>query len=124
MRTGIEFCGDIRFSIECIAQYLGTQLVRGFAGFVRKEQDAACYRLLIIGEAAKRLIARHPDGIEQVSTNEYDLLANLTEAARMRDRMIHRFWDTNYRTVFETICNDLPKLTGYINRLGATLAHA
>ncbi|MBN3791606.1 HepT-like ribonuclease domain-containing protein [Burkholderia sp. Ac-20353] len=122
MRAGVELCHDILFSVECIAQHLGSLMVRGFASFRQKERDAACYRLLIIGEAAKRLITRHPEGIEYVSTGEYDLLANLTQAARMRDRMIHCFWDTDHDKVFVTIRDDLPKLKDSIHRLGATLA--
>ncbi|KVT39980.1 DUF86 domain-containing protein [Burkholderia ubonensis] len=122
MRAGVELCHDILFSVECIAQHLGTLVIRGFACLRPKEQDAACYRLLIIGEAAKRLISRHPEGIEHVSTGEYDLLANLTGAARMRDRMIHRFWDTDHDKVLVTIRDDLPKLKDFIRRLVATLA--
>ncbi|RQS67503.1 DUF86 domain-containing protein [Burkholderia sp. Bp8963] len=122
MRAGVDLCHDIRFSIECIALHLGTLVICGFACFRQKERDAACYRILIIGEAAKSLIARHREGIEQSSTGEYDLLANLTQAARMRDMMIHRFWDTDYDVVILTIRDNLPELKDSIHRLGATLA--
>jgi len=122
MRAGVERCGDILFSIECIKQHLATPAVRGFASFMQKEWDAASYRMLIIGETAKNLIAHHRQSIEQVSTQTYDLLANLREVARMRDRLIHHFWATKHDVVFLTIQDDLPKLKDYIHRLEAVLA--
>lgn len=121
MRAGVELCGDILFSIDCIEQHLGTPAER-MNYFMQKEQDAACYRLLIIGESAKSLIERHSKNIEQVSTKEYDLLANLRGAAKMRDRLIHHFWSANHHIVFLAIQHDLPKLKDYVHRLDTRLA--
>jgi uncharacterized protein with HEPN domain len=122
MRAGVERCHDILFSIECIKQYLATAAVRGFASFMQKERDAASYLLMIIGETAKNLMKHHRQSIEQVSTEKYDLLANLKDAAKMRDSPIHHFWATKHDIVFSTIQNDLPKLKDFVYRLGAILA--
>jgi uncharacterized protein with HEPN domain len=60
--------------------------------------------------------------MHQSTTKEYDLLANLKGAAKMRDRLSHHFWSTNHYMVFLTIQDDLPKLKDYVHRLSAILA--
>lgn len=55
----------------------------------------------IVGEAAKHvspdLRAAHPD-------------VPWTAAARMRDRLIHHYFDINLDTLWQTVPDDLPRL--------------
>lgn len=74
-----------------------------------KVQKRAYVRSLeIIGEAVKNLpkelLAEYPD-------------INLKGAAKMRDRLIHGYFDIDYEIVWDVIQKDIPKLQKQINFL-------
>lgn len=75
----------------------------GFNDFIKNEVQKRAYlrSLEIIGEAVKNLpkplLENHPS-------------VNLKGAARMRDRLIHGYFDIDYAIVWGVIKNDIPKL--------------
>ena len=74
----------------------------------KKTQSAVVHQLLVIGEAVKRLspffCADHPE----IPWAAY---------ARMRDRMIHRYGEILVEEVWNTACNDIPKLLAVVEPL-------
>ena len=70
--------------------------------------DAVRVRLIEIGEAVKGL-----DSESRVSEPDIRWAA----AARMRDRLAHRYYDTEVAIVEATISNDLPQLLAGVRRL-------
>ena len=64
-------------------------------------QDAACYRLAVIGEALNHLsedfAAQHPD-------------LQVPEARGMRNRLNHEYYDIDLDVVWDTITTDIPDL--------------
>lgn len=70
--------------------------------------DAVRIRLLEIGEAVKSLP-------HEVTSVEPEI--PWTQIARMRDRLAHRYFDTNHAIVAATLEHDLPALADAIERL-------
>ena len=74
--------------------------------------DAVRIRLLEIGEAVKALPAEtliSQPGIPW------------SQIARMRDRLAHRYFDTDHAVVRATVDNDLPELERAVQSLAETL---
>jgi uncharacterized protein with HEPN domain len=74
--------------------------------------DAVRIRLLEIGEAVKALPA------EMLSSQPS---IPWTQITRMRDRLAHRYFDTDHAVLQATVDNDLPELEHAIQALAATL---
>ena len=74
--------------------------------------DAVRIRLLEIGEAVKALPA------EVLSSQPAIPWAQI---ARMRDRLAHRYFDTDHAVVQATVDNDLPELERAVQALAETL---
>jgi uncharacterized protein with HEPN domain len=112
MRGEAEFLRDMLDS----AVRLQRELVgKSYAFFLADEtlQDAVVLRLMIIGEAAKK-----------ISTATRATLAGIPfdEIARMRDVMVHVYWRINHRIVWDTAIQDVPvlirELTTYLDSGG------
>ncbi len=71
-----------------------------------KTQDAVIRRLMIIGGAAKNLPETWRD---QHTTIPW------RQTSRMRDRLIHNYFEVNEDTVWEVLTVELPKLIAYVH---------
>lgn len=74
-------------------------------------QDAILYQIIVLGEAAKSVAKTDAGLASDLSEIEWSLLA------RMRDRVAHRYWETDRELVWATATRDIPELR-------ATLANA
>lgn len=70
--------------------------------------DAVRVRLMEIGEAVKAL---SPELLDREPGIPW------AEMARMRDRLAHRYFDTNHAIVEHTVHHDLPELEAAVERL-------
>jgi uncharacterized protein with HEPN domain len=78
-------------------------------------RDTILYQIVVLGEAAK-VVAKGPASLgDELSEDELSLLS------RMRDRVAHRYWETDHEIVWSTAINDIPPLIttldAAINRL-------
>ncbi len=74
-------------------------------------QDAIVRNIEIIGEAANRIEKMAPD-----FTAHHPQLP-WTEMRRMRNKMIHNYFDVDWKIVWSTVINDLPRLKQQIDGL-------
>jgi uncharacterized protein with HEPN domain len=74
-------------------------------------QDAILYQIIVLAEAAKMVVKADADLANELSEIEWSLLA------KMRDRVAHRYWETDRELVWATATKDIPEL-------GATLSAA
>lgn len=74
--------------------------------------DAVRMRLLEIGEAVKAL----PDDLLRTEPE-----VAWKEVARMRDHLVHRYFDTSHSILRATVEQDLPPLSSGVHRIGESL---
>jgi uncharacterized protein with HEPN domain len=100
MRDETAFLFDMLDAAQLIQQYV-TGLTRQQFDNDVKTQDAVIHRLTIIGEAAKK-----------ISQQTRLLLPTLPfdNMARMRDKVIHVYWRTEFDIVWDTASNDMQPL--------------
>jgi uncharacterized protein with HEPN domain len=67
-------------------------------------QDAILYQIVVLGEAAKAVVKADADLATDLSDAEWSLLA------KMRDRVAHRYWETDRELVWATATKDIPEL--------------
>lgn len=67
-------------------------------------QDAILYQIIVLGEAAKAVAKADADLTTELSKVEWSLLA------KMRDRVAHRYWETDRELVWATATLDIPVL--------------
>jgi uncharacterized protein with HEPN domain len=98
---------DILDSSRLAVRHLGDVSREQFSGDIER-QDAVIRRLLIVGEAARR-----------VSQETRDRMPDLPWASMiaMRNLMIHEYDDVDMGIVWDTIRNDLPPLIAALSRL-------
>ena len=89
----------IRDAIQYIIQY--TEAGRESFLADRKTQDAVVRNLEIIGEATKRLSSSLKDAHSDISWKPI---------AGMRDKLIHDYFGTNIKLVWDVVERDLPAL--------------
>jgi uncharacterized protein with HEPN domain len=98
---------DIEAAIEAIRSHLRRgDLSDGLVS------DAVRIRLLEIGEAVKAL---PPDLLSSQPGIPW------SQIARMRDRLAHRYFDTDHAILQATVDNDLPELENAVKALAASL---
>jgi uncharacterized protein with HEPN domain len=96
-----------------IAQYLG----RGRDAYDRDSaiRDAIVYQIVVLGEAAKTVVAADASIASEIADVEWSLLA------RMRDRVTHQYFGVDHEIVWSTAKNDVPRikaaLTNALERL-------
>jgi uncharacterized protein with HEPN domain len=73
-----------------------------------RTQDAVVRRLMVIGEAAKKIEASTRASLPHVPFDDI---------ARMRDKITHTYWRTDLQIVWETTTKDLPALIGALGAL-------
>mgnify|MGYP002781159650 CR=1 FL=1 len=83
---------------------------RSFQDFMNDQalQDAVVFRVLIVGEAAKRVSAVMRARYPQVPWGL---------AAAMRNRIIHEYDRIHFQTVWDTVKSDLPVLLEQLERI-------
>jgi uncharacterized protein with HEPN domain len=100
------------------ATSIGAYTARGRDAFENDPavRDAILYQIIVLGEAAKAVAMADAALAEELSDVEWSLLA------RMRDRVAHRYWETDHDVVWATATKDIPELRttliAAISRLG------
>lgn len=100
MRQYRLYLQDILQAIENIEDFITGMDFESFKEDT-KTTSAVIRQFEIMGEASKQIPS---DVREQYSHVPW------SELARMRDKLIHGYFQVNYRTVWNTIRNDLPSL--------------
>ncbi len=67
-------------------------------------RDAILYQIIVLGDAAKAALSADPS----LETSYPDI--DWSPVARMRDRVAHHYWATDYRIVWDTACDAVPTL--------------
>ena len=88
------------------AEAIGDYAARGRESFEEDAtvRDAILYQIVVIGEAAKAVIAADPTISSEVPSIEWSLWA------KMRDRITHQYWATDRDIVWSTASADVPEL--------------
>ena len=76
----------------------------------KKSQQAVIYSLLIVGEAATKIMDRYP---EYASLNSHIPWRSMRG---MRNRFAHGYFDINLNVVWDTVQNAVPDLLVQIDR--------
>jgi uncharacterized protein with HEPN domain len=99
VRPDPERVADI---LDAIAR-IERRMTEDFERFARDEmlQIWVVHHLEIVGEAAKHLSPGYRAGRPDIPWNEI---------IRMRDRLVHGYWDVDVRTTWSTVQRDLPML--------------
>ena len=77
----------------------------------KRTQNAVVMSLMIIGEAAARIMDRHPDFVAQHPETRW------RDMRGMRNRIAHGYFDIDLELVWQTVHNGLPILQGQMLRL-------
>ena len=87
---------------DAIAGYVA----RGRAVFDKDSavREAIVYQIVVIGEAAKAVVAADPSVVSDVPAVEWTLLA------RMRDKVTHQYWAVDSEIVWSTAERDVPAI--------------
>lgn len=98
----IERVKHIIAATNAVASYV----VRGRAAFDDDAtvRDAILYQIIVIGEAAKGVIAADETIAAEIPSVEWSLWA------KMRDRVTHQYWATDNTIVWLTATRDVPDL--------------
>ncbi|CAI8832207.1 HepT-like ribonuclease domain-containing protein [Methylocaldum szegediense] len=84
----------------------------------RKTQQAVILNLLIIGEAATKLVNEYPDFVATYPEIPWKPIRG------MRNRMVHGYFEINLDVVWDTIRESLPKLEQQLLNLSQQLEKA
>ena len=79
-------------------------------------RDAILYQIVVLGEAAKVVSKSAASFGELLSQEDLSLLS------RMRDRISHRYWETDHEIVWSTAISDIPTLSIALNKAIERLA--
>ncbi|MEW5719443.1 MAG: DUF86 domain-containing protein [Chloroflexota bacterium] len=107
MRDQRLYLEDILTAIESIETFVAGMDLETFQAD-DKTASAVIRKFEIIGEAARHV----PEDIRTA----YSKVA-WKEMAGMRDRLIHFYMGVNYRLIWQTIKNDLPRTKTHIQRI-------
>ena len=77
----------------------------------KRTQQAVIMNLIIIGEAATKLMESHPDFTDAHPEVPWRSMRG------MRNRIAHGYFDINIDVVWETVQTALPELLGHLNRV-------
>lgn len=72
-------------------------------------RDACCMNLIIIGEAARRILERWPD----FAVSHPDV--GWHRMTGIRNRVAHGYEDINFEIVWDTLIGELPELIARVN---------
>ena len=74
-------------------------------------RDACCMNLIIIGEAAKRIVETWPDFAASQADFGWHRMTGI------RNRVAHGYEDINFEIVWDTLVGELPDLIARVDRL-------
>ncbi|MEO8527549.1 MAG: DUF86 domain-containing protein [Pseudolysinimonas sp.] len=106
----IDYLTHILTAIERISGYAAGLDAAGFATDERT-QDAVIRNIEVIGEASRRIQARHPE-----FAVEHPELP-LASAYQMRNAVAHGYFEVDVDIVWKTVVNDLPSLAELVRAL-------
>ena len=88
------------------AEAIGRYVERGRAAFASDPalRDAIVYQIVVVGEAAKAVVAADPSLEAELAQIEWSLLA------KMRDKVTHRYWAINEEIVWATAERDIARI--------------
>ena len=91
---------------------IGRYVDRGRAAFDRDLaiRDAIVYQIVVIGEAAKAVLAADPAIAADFPEIEWSLLA------RMRDKVTHQYWAVDPEIVWSTAERDVPAIRTLLSK--------
>jgi uncharacterized protein with HEPN domain len=94
------------------ASAIATYAARGRAAFENDStvRDAILYQIVVIGEAAKAVVAADDSIALEIPRVEWSLWA------KMRDRITHQYWATDNEIVWATASTDVPALRVALDR--------
>ncbi len=102
-----EYIFDILEAANLAVRYVSGKSLEDFLSDMQC-QDAVIRRLEVIGEAAGR--------ISQKTKNAYPYVP-WRDMTRMRNIMIHEYDNVDLKIVWDTVQNDLPKLTEALKKI-------
>ncbi len=98
---------DIRQAARRIQKFVGDAEANTFRQD-EELQSAVIFQLLIIGEATKHLSEELQSSHDEVPWSKM---------ARMRDRLIHGYFDVDVEIVWTTVTRDIPLLLDHLERI-------
>lgn len=105
MRDEKAYLADMLESARVAADYIAGMTFEQFERDQRT-QDAVVRRLEIIGEGARKILPDTRDTLPQIPFDEI---------VRMRNKMLHVYWRTDLRIIWETVVKDLPELIAILD---------
>jgi uncharacterized protein with HEPN domain len=100
MRPEVFWLRDMVLSCHLVSEYIDGQTYESFAEDMAR-RDAVCYRLAVIGEAVGQVFERAGVLLPAVPWEEIK---------RMRNLLVHDFFQIDVRTVWRTAAGDVPQL--------------
>jgi uncharacterized protein len=73
-------------------------------------RDAIVYQIVVVGEAAKAVVAADPAIEQEFPEIEWSLLS------RMRDKVTHQYWAVDADVVWATAKRDMPAIRAALKR--------
>lgn len=88
------------------AEAIGAYVSRGRAAFDNDSaiREAVVYQIVVLGEAAKAVVAVDPSVESDLPDVEWSLLA------KMRDKVTHQYWAVDREIVWATAERDVPTI--------------
>ncbi len=92
------------------AEAIGRYVERGRTAFESDPalRDAIVYQIVVLGEAAKAVVAADPSLEIDLPQVEWSLLAKL------RDKVTHQYWAINQEIVWATAAQDIATIRGLL----------
>ena len=104
MRSETKLLFDIADSCRLVMEFMGDMDRAAFDQDV-KTQSAVLFQLSVIGEAVKNL--------PEAWRKQHPAIP-WTQIARMRDHLIHRYFNVDVDTLWQTVTVDVPALLQYV----------
>lgn len=98
-----DYLGHILEAIQLASSYVDGLEYDGFLAD-RRTQQAVILNIVVIGEAATRLAAEHPEFTQRFSDVPWKSMRG------MRNRMAHGYFDIDLAIVWQTVHTSLPEL--------------
>jgi uncharacterized protein with HEPN domain len=103
----VDYLGHIVEAIDLAASYVKDLSKAEFEADIRTQQ-AASLNIIILGEAAAKLITEAPEWVAQHDQVPWKVMR------AMRNRITHGYFDINLDVVWNTITQDLVELRPHI----------
>lgn len=94
------------------AETIGRYVERGREAFDRDPaiRDAIVYQIVVVGEAAKAVVAADPSIETEFPEIEWSLLA------KMRDKVTHQYWAVDVEVVWSTAERDVRQIRALLTQ--------